>query len=184
MSCINCHHSLEDERLAPGARLARPRRTARRGARSIGPSSVSSSAAPTPRRAHSSTTACPSIASRVARMNDTKRRRCKPPPTPDASSTASPPQIAALSWRDDDVRSLMRTIAGDTDFLLTSDVHSAEQTALALQSLASALTRSNPRLLKSPMTEAIDALFEEIKNRERYEPSRFVQKLGALRGTL
>ena len=29
----------------------------------------------------------------------------------------------------------MRTIAGDTDFLLTSDVHSAEQTALALQSL-------------------------------------------------
>ena len=41
------------------------------------------------------------------------------------------PQIAALSWRDDDVRSMMRTIAGDTDFLLTSDVHSAEQTALA-----------------------------------------------------
>ena len=94
------------------------------------------------------------------------------------------PQIAALSWRDDDVRALMRTIAGDTDFLLTADVHSAEQTALALQSLASALTRSNPRLLKSPMTEAIDALFEEIKNRERYEPAKFVQKLAALRGTL
>ncbi len=94
------------------------------------------------------------------------------------------PQIAALSWRDDDVRALMRTIAGDTDFILTSDVHSAEQTALALQSLASALTRNNPRLLKSPMTEAIDGLFEEIKNRERYEPSRFVQKLGALRAAL
>jgi len=94
------------------------------------------------------------------------------------------PQIAALSWRDDDVRALMRTIAGDTDFILTSDVHSAEQTALALQSLASALTRNNPRLLKSPMTEAIDGLFEEIKNRERYEPSRFVQKLAALRAAL
>jgi hypothetical protein len=94
------------------------------------------------------------------------------------------PQIAALSWRDDDIRALMRTIAGDTDFLLTSDVYSAEQTALALQSLASALTRSNPRLLKSPMTEAIDALFEEIKNRERYEPARFVQKLAALRAAL
>jgi len=94
------------------------------------------------------------------------------------------PQIAALSWRDDDVRSMMRTIAGDTDFLLNSDVHSAEQTALALQSLASALTRNNPRLLKSPMTEAIDALFEEVKSRERYEPSRFVQKLMALRATL
>jgi len=94
------------------------------------------------------------------------------------------PQIAALSWRDDDVRAMMRTIAGDTDFILNSDVHSAEQTALALQSLGSALTRNNPKLLKSPMTEAIDALFEEVKSRERYEPSRFVQKLMALRATL
>lgn len=94
------------------------------------------------------------------------------------------PQIAALSWRDEDVRALMRTIAGDTDFLLTADVYSAEQTALALQSLAAALTRSNPRLLKSPMTEAIDALFEEIKNRDRYDASKFVQKLAALRATL
>ena len=91
---------------------------------------------------------------------------------------------AAESGRDDDVRTLMRTIAGDTDFILTSDVQSAEQTALALQSLASALTRSNPRLLKSPMTEAIDALFAEIQNRERYEPAKFVQKLGALRAAL
>ena len=89
-----------------------------------------------------------------------------------------------FSWRDDDVRTLMRTIAGDTGFILTSDVHSAEQTALALQSLASALTRSNPKLLKSPMTEAIDALFAEVQNRERYEPARFVQKLGALRAAL
>ena len=92
--------------------------------------------------------------------------------------------VAALSWRDDDVRTLMRTIAGDTDFILTSDVHSAEQTALALQSLASALTRSNPKLLKSTMTEAIDALFAEIQNRERYETARFVQKLGALRAAM
>ena len=123
------------------------------------------------------------IASRVSRMNDTTA-------VAQAATDAKriidrvTPQIAALSWRDDDVRALMRTIAGDTDFLLTSDVYSAEQTALALQSLAAALTRSNPRLLKSPMTEAIDALFEEIKNRDRYEPTRFVQKLGVLRGTL
>jgi hypothetical protein len=123
------------------------------------------------------------IATRVARMNDTNG-------VAQAALDAKriidgvTPQIAAMSWRDDDVRALMRTIAGDTDFLITSDVHSAEQTALALQSLASALTRSNPRLLKSPMTAAIDALFEEIKNRERYEPARFVQKLAALRAAL
>jgi len=182
MSCINCHHSLEtsgwrQERGWPG----------RAGLPSWSPQHwavlrlLVGRANPSARAQLDSDVQ--SIAARVARMNDTNG-------VAQAATDAKriingvTPQIAALSWRDDDVRSLMRTIAGDTDFLLTSDVHSAEQTALALQSLASALTRSNPRLLKSPMTEAIDALFEEIKNRERYEPSRFVQKLTALRSTL
>ena len=182
MSCINCHHSLEtsgwrQDRGWPG----------RAGLPSWSPQHwavlrlLVGRANPSARAQLDSDVQ--SIAARVARMNDTNG-------VAQAATDAKriidgvTPQIAALSWRDDDVRSLMRTIAGDTDFLLTSDVHSAEQTALALQSLASALTRSNPRLLKSPMTEAIDALFEEIKNRERYEPSRFVQKLTALRSTL
>jgi hypothetical protein len=182
MSCINCHHSLEtsgwrQERGWPG----------RAGLPSWSPQHwavlrlLVGRANPSARAQLDSDVQL--IASRVARMNDTNG-------VVQAAGDAKriidgvTPQIAALSWRDDDVRALMRTIAGDTDFLLTSDVHSAEQTALALQSLASALTRSNPRLLKSPMTESIDALFEEIKNRERYEPSRFVQKLAALRAAL
>jgi hypothetical protein len=94
------------------------------------------------------------------------------------------PQIAALSWRDDDIRTMMRTLASDDDFILRSDVHSAEQTALALQSLSSTLTRNNPRLLKSPMTTAIDALFAELSNRNTYEPARFVEKLRTLRNAI
>ena len=34
------------------------------------------------------------------------------------------------------------------------------------------------------LCEIFGALFEEVKSRERYEPSRFVQKLAALRATL
>ena len=182
MSCINCHHSLEgsgwrQERGWPG-RAGLPAWSPQHWAvlrLLVG-------------RANSSARAqldsdVQSIASRVGRMNDTNGIAQA---AADARRIVDnvTPQIAALSWRDDDVRSLMRTIAGDTDFILTSDVHSAEQTALALQSLSSALTRSNPRLLKSPMTEAIDALFAEIQSRERYEPARFVQKLQALRAAL
>ena len=182
MSCINCHHSLEtsgwrQERGWPG----------RAGLPSWSPQHwavlrlLVGRANPLVRSQLDNDVEI--LAVRVSKMNEpngvlqaaVEARRLIDSVTP---------QIAALSWRDDDVRALMRTIAGDTDFILTSDVHSAEQTALALQSLASALTRNNPRLLKSPMTEAIDGLFEEIKNRERYEPSRFVQKLGALRATL
>jgi hypothetical protein len=182
MSCINCHHSLEtsgwrQERGWPG----------RAGLPSWSPQHwavlrlLVGRANPSARAKLDNDVQI--LAVRVSRMNDAngvlqaanEARR-----TIDGVT----PQIAALSWKDDDVRAMMRTIASDTDFLLNSDVHSAEQTALALQSLASALTRNNPRLLKSPMTEAIDALFEEVKNRERYEPSRFVQKLAALRAVL
>jgi hypothetical protein len=182
MSCINCHHSLEtsgwrQERGWPG----------RAGLPSWSPQHwavlrlLVGRANPSARAKLDNDVEI--VAVRVARMNDSNGVLQA---ANEARRTIDNviPQIAALSWRDDDVRSMMRTIASDTDFLLTADVHSAEQTALALQSLASALTRSNPRLLKSPMTEAIDALFEEVKSRERYEPSRFVQKLAALKATL
>ncbi len=182
MSCINCHHSLEtsgwrQERGWPG-RAGLPSWSPRHWAvlrLLVGRANPSARA--------KLDNDVEILAVRVSRMNDSNGVLQA---ANEARRTINNviPQIAALSWRDDDVRSMMRTIAGDTDFLLTSDVHSAEQTALALQSLASALTRNNPRLLKSPMTEAIDALFEEVKNRERYEPSRFVRKLAALRAVL
>ena len=94
------------------------------------------------------------------------------------------PKINALKWSDADVRALMTAITNDREFILNSDVHAAEQHALALQSLNSALTRRNPRLLRGPLTKSIDALFDEISNRDDYEPSRFVEKLSAVRAAL
>jgi hypothetical protein len=182
MSCINCHHSLEtpswrQERGWPG----------RAGLPSWSPQHwavvrlLVSRANPSVRAQLD--TEVQLIATRVSRMNDTSGVQQA---AADAKRIidAATPQIATLSWRDDDVRAMMRTIAGDTDFLLKSDVYSAEQTFLALKSLSAFLTRRNPRLLESPMIEAIDALDAEITDREKYEPSRFVQKLGALRAAL
>lgn len=94
------------------------------------------------------------------------------------------PGVDALRWTDADIRSLMTAIASDREFILASDVHAAEQSALALQSLSSALTRRNPRLLRSNMVRSIDALFDEVKNRDDYDPSRFVEKLSAVKASL
>jgi hypothetical protein len=94
------------------------------------------------------------------------------------------PRMESMKWTDNDARAMMRQIADDQAFILTSDVHAAEQTALALQSLSTSLTRNNRKLLRSDMTRSIDALFEELKNRDDYEPSRFAQKLAAVRATL
>jgi hypothetical protein len=122
------------------------------------------------------------LAARVSRMNDSSGIAAAADDTRRALEDVLP-KIAALPWREDDVRSMMRTLTGD-DAMTGYDVHSAEQTALALQSLASALTRAHPALLKSPMNDAIDALFAEVSNRDRYDPGRFAQKLAAVRGTL
>jgi hypothetical protein len=94
------------------------------------------------------------------------------------------PKVDAMRWTDSDIRSLMTAITNDREFILTSDVHAAEQSALALQSLSSALTRRNPKLLRSNMVRAIDALFDEVKNRDDYDPARFVEKLGAVKASL
>ena len=182
MTCVNCHHSLEGS----GWRQERGW-PSRAGLPSWSPQHwavlrlLVGRADPAARAQLDSSIQL--IATRVSRMNDPNAVAQAAKDAKRIIDTVTP-RIAALSWRDDDVRTLMRTIAADTDYLLTSDVYSAEQTALALQSLAAALTRSNARLLKSPMTAAIDALFEEIKNRDRYDPSRFVQKLGQLRTAL
>ena len=171
-----------DERMAAGARLARPGRTA-----GVEPAALGG--APSSRRPRQFVSARAArqrrAVDRLARRPHERHERCRAGCrrcSQDHGRRHSADRRAELAR--DDVRTLMRTITGETDFILTSDVHSAEQTALALQSLASALTRNNPRLLKSPMTEAIDGLFAEIQNRERYEPARFVQKLAALRAVL
>ncbi len=89
-------------------------------------------------------------------------------------------KIDAMRWSDSDVRALMIAIADER----AVDVHTAEQAALSLQSLASVLTRRNPRLLRSTMMQSIDALFEDVKDRENYDSARFAKKLDAVKSGL
>ena len=123
------------------------------------------------------------IARGVARMNDPAGVAA----TADRARKAADaliPKVDAMRWNDSDIRALMTAIASDREFILTSDVHAAEQSALALQSLSSALTRRNPKLLRSTMVRSIDALFDEVKNRDDYDPARFVDKLAAVKAAL
>jgi hypothetical protein len=94
------------------------------------------------------------------------------------------PQMESMRWTDADARSLMTAIVNDKDFILKSDVHAAEQAALSLQSLASTMTRRDRRMLRGPLVRSIDALFEELENRDDYEPSRFAKKLDSVKAAL
>lgn len=89
--------------------------------------------------------------------------------------------VDRLDWGEADVRTAMRAIANDQELV---DIGTAEQIALSLQALASFLTRRDPRLAHSAMSQAIDALFSELQTGDHYDPRRFVAKLQALRATL
>lgn len=182
MSCTNCHHSLET-----GAWRQQRGWAGRAGLPAWSPQHwgvlrlIVGRAAPAARAQLDESVQ--QVAARVARMSD-REGVAQAAESARRSVEDALPAIAKLSWREDDVRAFMRAMAGDEDFILRSDVSSAEQVALSLQSLAASLTRANPRLAKSPMTAAIDALFEEVKNRDKYEPARFVEKMRALKAAL
>jgi Cytochrome c554 and c-prime len=180
MSCANCHHSLEDSQW----RQVRGWQ-GRAGLPAWSPKQwavlrlIVDRASPSARQQLDESVR--TVAARVARMND-------PAGTATAAESAKRtiesvlPRLTTLAWRDADVRAMMRTIAADAG--VTYDVQTAQQAALALQSLAAALTRNNPSLLKSPMTAALDAVFAEVQNKDRYEPARFAEKLRALRNAV
>ena len=122
------------------------------------------------------------VASRVAMMGDREGVTTSARET-SAMVTSLIPRITKLSWNDADVRDMMRRLAQGDQWTLY-DVHSAEQTALALQSLAAARTRNNPQLLHGPMTKALDDLFAAVHDRDAYDPKRFTEKLAKLRATI
>ena len=177
MSCANCHHSLENSQWRqtrgwPG----------RAGLPSWSPKQyavlrlIIQSFNPPVREALDELMR--TVASQVAQMNDPSGAAEKAL----GLMNGVTPKILALDWSDDNVRSLMRAITSDDG--VTADVQSAQQAALALQSLAAQLTRHKPSLLKSPLTEALDAVFAEVQNKDRYDPARFAEKLRALRDTV
>jgi len=173
MSCTNCHHSLRgstarQERGWPG-RAGLPAWSPQRWA--VTRLLVTNRAA--------MDEAIARVAARVARMND-------PAGVAAAAEEARKlveaelPRIDARRWSDAEIRAMIAAVAGERDFVLRSDVSSAEQIALALQSLAAALTRRNPSLARGPLMRSIDALFDELKVRDDYDPARFADRLAAV----
>src|SRR6266540_3972544 len=152
MSCYNCHHALKtsgwrQERGWPG-RAGLPAWSSQRWAVTR---LIVAKVAPSSRSALDDAIA--TVAARVSRMND---------PAGVASAAeearrlveAALPRIDSATWSDGEIRAMIAAIADDRDVLARADVQSAEQTALALQSLASALTRRTPSLARGPLMKS------------------------------
>ncbi|MEO8034926.1 MAG: hypothetical protein ABI837_10895, partial [Acidobacteriota bacterium] len=182
MSCFNCHHALTNESTSRQERGW----PGRAGLPAWSPQHwavlrlVIGRVSPSTRNQLDGLVA--DVSSRVSRMSDREGTAAAADEARRVIDSVIP-KIASASWSSEDIRAMMRAVAAD-DSVMSYDVHSAEQTALSLQSLSATLTRNNPSLLKSRMTAAIDALFEEVRDRNRYDANRFAQKLRDVRDTL
>lgn len=117
-------------------------------------------------------TQVPEVASQIARMR-------QPEAVAAAAGQASTIASRAVSrlenaqWSDAEVRRVMTAIARDRA-TLSADVQVAEQTALALQSLAAHLSA------RRQVVAIVNRLFKEVENADDYNMERFSQTLAEL----
>jgi len=76
---------------------------------------------------------------------------------------------------------MIDAIAGDVPYLVDSEVHSVEQAILAINALVSAMARNNPAIAQGPVNRTIDKLYDDVKDRERFDRQIFAQHMAELR---
>lgn len=180
MSCYNCHHDLRTStwRQERGYTL-RAGLPAWTPQRYVVLRHLIAEVAPSERAAFDRSVA--ELAGLVARMNQPAAVARL------AGSTGAMvgriiPAIDAIRWDDGQVRRLISRIASDGNYLKASDVHSAEQTALALQSLGSYLANNDRVNLRGDLLRSVDQLFKQIQVPSDYDPGQFVKTLEQIQG--
>ncbi len=181
MSCGACHHSLAEERwrrprasrTRPGLPPWSPARWA--VLRHLVAAWAPAEAAALERDVERVAGAVPSFGT-PERVREAAERAA-------AALERAIPGIAGAEWSGERARALIGAIAADRDFLLRADRQSAEQAALAIQSLYSYLANEDPTIAQAGMASAVDRLFEELDDPDAFDPERFLEALDALRGS-
>ncbi|MEM9556934.1 MAG: multiheme c-type cytochrome [Acidobacteriota bacterium] len=89
------------------------------------------------------------------------------------------PVVTALDrarWTTERARRLIDQLVAERERLLASDEASARQLAFSLQSLVAHLVRTDRRLLRDPMVDAVDDLFETL-DRPGFDRATFAAEL-------
>jgi hypothetical protein len=90
------------------------------------------------------------------------------------------PRLDRLRWDDALARRLLLAVAQNEGGLETADYASAQQAALAVQTLVSQLLASDPRRVRSGLAGASEGLAAELQNPYAFDPGRFADRLAQL----
>ena len=179
LSCDACHHSLAQERWRTA-----PDRAGRPGLPRISPARYAmlrrlvTAVAPERQAA---------LDSGVEQLSAVLSRLGTPPAEVAAAAERLARETADLAprldrqrWDDALARRLLLAVAQDEGGLETADYASAQQAALAVQTLVSQLLASDPRRVRSGLAGAAEGLAAELQNPYAFDSGRFAERLAQL----
>ncbi|HUP41838.1 MAG TPA: multiheme c-type cytochrome, partial [Thermoanaerobaculia bacterium] len=182
LSCYACHHELGDERFRtrPAAAGDRPYRD-RIGMPPWSPARWAVLRVLVERHAPAELAPLDAEVARLARQVS----RLSTPPAEvaagaDALGRRLEPVVSRLGrvpWDAAETRAVLLAITGQRDELAAADVHSAEQAALALYSLAGFLLAEEPGLAAGGTVESLAALSRELQEPREFDRERFRRAL-------
>ncbi len=183
LRCDSCHHSLAQERwrnTAPPAGFASERPGLPRWSPSHYAVLRRLVAAVAPERQAALDAAVERLAGQLSRLDT---------PTAEVAATAEQlsreaaeliPRLDRAIWDGAQARRLLLAVARDEDGLEVADYLSAQQAALAVQTLVSQLVAGEPRRLRSGLAGAAEGLAAELQNSYAFDAGRFAERLGQL----
>ena len=90
------------------------------------------------------------------------------------------PRLAETEWNEGRARDLLAALATDRAYLEAADRESAEQAALAVQSLVAYLSNRRPAVARGPLPGQVRALFAALDDPGRYDRVKFGEVLGGV----
>ena len=94
------------------------------------------------------------------------------------------PSIENANFDNAAAKRIIDRIAGDVPYLVESEVHSVEQAIMAINALVNAMARNNPAIVQTSVSQAIDRLYDDVKDRENFNREQFGRHVAELQRQL
>ncbi|HEV3457476.1 MAG TPA: multiheme c-type cytochrome [Thermoanaerobaculia bacterium] len=179
LSCDSCHHSLAQERWRTA-----PDRPGRPGLPRISPARYAILrhlvAAVAPERQAALEGGVEQLTAVLSRLGTPPAEVAAAAERLGRETAEIAPRLDRRRWDDALARRLLLAVAQNEGGLETADYASAQQAALAVQTLVSQLLASEPRRLRSGLAGAAEGLAAELQNPYSFDPGRFAERLAQL----
>jgi hypothetical protein len=179
LACDSCHHALAQERWRTGGeRPGRPGQPRWSPARYAVLRHLITAVAP--ERQAALDAGVEQLAAELARLGAPPAEVAGVAERLSRETAELVPRLDRASWDGAQLRRLLLAVARDEGGFETADYASAQQAALAVQTLVSQLLAGEPRRLRSGLAAAAEGLAAELQNPYGFDSGRFAERLGQL----